>query len=130
LERFQELEERIMTLKAANVVKEGHIDTLKSLVDSMSDQLCRCADKSPQVGSGSGSKEDPFNLEYTTDKDMIHPIEHLHRPLEVLSSMFSNWSSHLHPSIATRPPKRFVLVPQVSLQHILGMIRRRWLRKQ
>jgi hypothetical protein len=59
-----------MTLEAANVEKEGRIDTLESLVDSMLDQLCRCADKSPQVGSGSGSKEDPYDLdlEYTSDK--------------------------------------------------------------
>jgi hypothetical protein len=70
LERFQEFEERITTLEEANIVKEGCIDMLESLVDSMSDQLCCCADKSPRVGSGSGSKEDPFNLdlEYATDK--------------------------------------------------------------
>jgi hypothetical protein len=36
----------------------------------MSDQLCCCADKSPRVGSGSGSKEDPYDLdlEYASDK--------------------------------------------------------------
>jgi hypothetical protein len=70
LERSQELEKRVTTLEAANFEKEGCIDTLESLVDSMSDQLCCCADKSPQVGFGSGSKEDPFNLEYTTDKGL------------------------------------------------------------
>jgi hypothetical protein len=70
LERFQELEERIMTLEAANCEKEGRIDTLESLVDSMSDQLCHCVNKSPRVGSGSGSKEDPYDLdlEYASDK--------------------------------------------------------------
>jgi predicted nucleic acid-binding Zn-ribbon protein len=47
LERFQELEERISTLEEANCEKEGRIDTLESLVDSMSDQLCHCAEKSP-----------------------------------------------------------------------------------
>jgi hypothetical protein len=59
-----------MTLEAANIEKEGRIDMLKSLVDLMSDQLCRCADKSPQVGSGSGSKEDPYDLdlEYASNK--------------------------------------------------------------
>jgi hypothetical protein len=69
-ERFQELEERITILEAANVEKEGRIDTLESLVDLMSDQLCHCANKSPRVGSGSGSKEDPYNLDlkYTSDK--------------------------------------------------------------
>jgi hypothetical protein len=132
LERFQELEERIMTLEAANVEKEGCIDMLESLVDSMLDQLCHCADKSPQVGSGSGSKEDPFDLDLSTPliRVLIRPIEHLHRPLEVLSSMFSDWSSHLHPSVATRPPRKYVLVPQVSLQCVLGMIRRRWPKRQ
>jgi hypothetical protein len=70
LERFQELEERITTLEAANVEKEGRIDTLKSLVDLMLDQLCHCANKSPRVGSGSGSKEDPYDLDlkYASDK--------------------------------------------------------------
>jgi hypothetical protein len=70
LERFQELEERITTLEEANCEKEGRIDTLESLVDSMSDQLCRCAEKSPRVGSGSGSKEDPYDLDlkYASDK--------------------------------------------------------------
>jgi hypothetical protein len=36
-----------MTLEEANCEKEGRIDTLESLVDSMLDQLCRCAKKSP-----------------------------------------------------------------------------------
>jgi hypothetical protein len=69
-DKLQDMEERITILEAANVEKEGRIDTLESLVDSMSDQLCRCADKSPRVGSGSGSKEDPYNLDlkYASDK--------------------------------------------------------------
>jgi hypothetical protein len=68
LEKFYKLEERVMTLEAVNIEKEGCIDTLESLVDSMSDQLCCCADRDPHISSGLGSKEDPFKLKYTSDK--------------------------------------------------------------
>jgi hypothetical protein len=67
LQRPQELEERIMTLGDANVEKEGHIDMLESLVDSISNQLCHCANKGSQVESGSGSKEDLYTLQYKCD---------------------------------------------------------------
>jgi hypothetical protein len=119
LEKFQELEERITTLEVANVEKEGHIDMLESLVDLMLDQLCHCANKEPPSGLWVRIQEKILSISsMPLIIIQILPIKLLHRHPEVLSSMFSDWSSHLHPSVATRPPKKYVLVPQVSLCNV------------
>ena len=51
---------------------EGDQDLLKSQVESMSNKLCHCSARSP-VLSGTGSQEDPHELEYASADEYHSP---------------------------------------------------------
>ena len=42
--RFENLTDRLAFLEQANIEKEGRIDYLEGVIQSMSDKLCRCGD--------------------------------------------------------------------------------------
>ena len=87
--RFENLADRLVFLEQANIEKEGRIDYLKGVIQSMSDKLCRCGDREVSSVSVEVGTEEPMveevegsQLEYAED-DEYHTPEVKEVPLPV-----------------------------------------------
>ena len=87
--RFENLADRLAFLEQANIEKEGQIDYLEGVIQSMSDKLCRCRDREvSSVSVEAGTEElmveeaEGSQLEYTKD-DEYHTPEVEEVPLPV-----------------------------------------------
>jgi len=84
-DRMDEACKRLAFLEEANIEKEGHINYLEGIVESMSDKLCRCGESQssfelntqrPEATEGmeveqEGEEEDE-ELEYADDSEYHH----------------------------------------------------------
>ena len=87
--RFENLADRLAFLEQANIEKEGRIDYLEGVIQSMSDKLCRCGDCDMSSVSVEARTEEPMveeaegsQLEYAED-DKYHTPEVEEVPLPV-----------------------------------------------
>ena len=87
--RFESLADRLAFLEQANIEKEGRIDYLEGVIQSMSDKLCRCGDREVSSVSVEAGTEEPMveeaeedQLEYAED-DEYHTPEVEEVPLPV-----------------------------------------------
>ena len=87
--KFDNLADRLAFLEQANIEKEGQIDYLEEVIQSMSDKLCRCGDCKVSSVSVEAGTEEPMveevegsQLEYAED-DEYHTPEVKDVPLPV-----------------------------------------------
>ena len=87
--RFENLVDRLAFLEQANIEKEGRINYLKGVIQSMSNKLCRCGDREVSSASVEAGTEEPMveeaegsQLEYAED-DEYHTPEVEEAPLPV-----------------------------------------------
>ena len=87
--RFNNLADRLVFLEQANIEKEGRINYLKGVIQSMSNKLCRCGDCEVSSVSVEAGTEEPMveeaegsQLEYAED-DKYHTPEVKEVPLPV-----------------------------------------------
>ena len=87
--RFKNLADCLAFLEQANIEKEGRIDYLEGVIQSMSDKLCRCGDREVSSLSVEAGTEEPMveeaegsQLEYAED-DKYHTPEVEEVPLPV-----------------------------------------------
>ena len=90
--RFENLADRLAFLEQANIKKEGRIDYLEGVIQSMSDKLCRCGDRKVSSVSVEAGTEEPMveevegsQLEYAEDDDYHTPeVEEVLLPVREL----------------------------------------------
>ena len=87
--RFDNLADRLAFLEQANIEKEGQINYLEGVIQSMSDKLCRCEDREVSSVLVEAGTEEPMveeaegsQLEYAED-DKYHTPEIEEVPLPV-----------------------------------------------
>ena len=104
--RFENLADRLAFLEQANIEKEGRIDYLEGVIQSMSDKLCRCGDREVSSVSVEAGTEEPMaeeaegsQLEYAKD-DKYHTPEVEEVPLPVRELRLIE--SPRHPGIGWR----------------------------
>ena len=90
--RFENLADRLAFLEQANIKKEGRIDYLEGVIQSMSDKLCRCGDREVSSVSVEAGTEEPMveeaegsQLEYAEDNEYHTPeVEEVPLPVREL----------------------------------------------
>ena len=100
--RFEDLADRLAFLEQANIEKEGRIDYLEGVIQSMSDKLCRCGDREVSSVSVEAGTEEPMieeaegsQLEYAEDDEYHTPeVEEVPLPvceLRLIKSPSMDW---------------------------------------
>ena len=90
--RFENLADCLAFLEQANIEKEGRIDYLEEVIQSMSDKLCQCGDREVSSVSVEAGTEEPMveevegsQLEYTEDNEYHTPeVEEVLLPVREL----------------------------------------------
>ena len=72
LDRFSGLEEHMHVLEEEGLIREEMITSLQAKVDGLQSKICCCNEATSRPLSGSGTRESPFELEYTDDSE-YHP---------------------------------------------------------
>ena len=90
--RFENLADCLAFLEQANIEKEGRIDYLEGVIQSMSDKLCHCGDREVSSVSVEAGTEEPMveeaegsQLEYAEDDEYHTPeVEEVSLPVHEL----------------------------------------------
>ena len=74
--RMASMEERLAILEERSIEQEGRIDNLERIaeekvaeIEELKGKLCHCSERSPVIASGSGTQEEPFELEYADQEE-------------------------------------------------------------
>ena len=98
--KVDNLMDRLAFLEQANIKKEGRIDYLEGVIQSMSDKLCRCRDHEVSSVSVEAGTEEPMveevegsQLEYTLGTRAQIPTGYMVKTLRSQSTCDSNMPS-------------------------------------
>ena len=73
MSRFSVLEDRIRILEEESVEKAARIKSLSSKVKHLQGKMCHCNKPKSRPLSGSGTREDPHELEYASEEEYLPP---------------------------------------------------------
>ena len=74
VEKISKLEDQMHSLERERLERENMIALLQIEVDSLQTRICHCNEATSRPLSGSGSREDPFTLEYAEENEYHPPL--------------------------------------------------------